>query len=279
MKKILKITNLIGLISLVLLTFYSCNKNDDLVTKDAMKGGLVIPITANVPYKLGATIVIPVKIVLPQGPGITKVEVWNSYSDATTGASTNMVLMKTVDVNGSNGSKNDTISFDVDYASLKAGLLLNGNPLPAETELAIGSAWTLVYISYVDGRKVVNNATTNIGVANAYAGLYQCDGVFHHPTAGDRTINEEKYLSALSAYEVSSTAGDLGPNYPVKFTVNPVDNSVVVTELAPNPYTMLMQDGFNSRFEPSTGKFYVWYYYVGATGNRRMDEVYTPIGK
>jgi len=279
MKKILKITNLIGIISLVLFTFYSCNKSDDLTSDNAMKGGLVSPITSNVPYKLGTTTTIPITVAIPQGPGITKIEVWNSYSDATSGNSTNKVLMKTVELNGSNASTADTISYSVNYADLIAGLLLDGVALPAETELAIGSAWTLEYVTYVGGRKIVNNATTNIGVANAYAGLYQCDGVFHHPTAGDRTINEEKYLAAISAYEVSSTLGDLGPNYPIKFIVNPVDNTVTVVEIAPTAFAIIMQSDKVSSYDPATGKFTVWYYYVGASGNRVVDEVYTPLGK
>ncbi|MEI6575005.1 MAG: DUF4361 domain-containing protein [Bacteroidota bacterium] len=280
MKKILKITSLISILSVVLFSFYSCNKNDDLVTENAKTGGLVNPLTANVPYKLGVTTTVAVTVAIPQGPGIDKIELYNTYTDAVTGNSSNRMLMKTIAIGSANASKNDTISYTVSYAELIAGLTIDGNPMPAnELLLAIGSGWTLEYVTYVGGRAVTNNATTNVGVANAYAGLYQCDGVFHHPTAGDRIINAEKFLSAISAYEVSSTLGDLGPNYPIKFTVNPTDNSVVVNELPPTAYTVLMQADSNSRYDPATGMFHVFYYYVGATGNRRVDEHYTPIGK
>jgi len=64
-----------------------------------------------------------------------------------------------------------------------------------------------------DGRKVINNSTTNIGVANQYAGTYQVDGIFHHPTAGDRPINEEKFLTPIDAYTCWTTLGDLGAGY------------------------------------------------------------------
>ncbi len=279
MRKLLRITSAIGLIALVMLSFYSCNKNEDLVTADAKEGGLVIPVTSNVPYKLGNTTNVDIEVLVPVGPAVTSIEIMNTYTDATDGTASNQVLMKTVSIGGANSSGDHTFTYSVNYAELKNGITLNGNPLPAdETQLAIGSDWTLVYVCVMeDGSKVINNATTKIGVANLYAGNYQCDGVFHHPTAGDRTINEEKFLSAISAYEVSSTLGDLGPNYPVKFIVNPADNSVTVVELPPTAFAIAMQPGFDSKYDPATGKFHVWYQYEGSNGTRKIDEVYTPL--
>ena len=267
------------LLGLIVLVFAACNKNEDLLTKDAVEGGLVVPVTANVPYKLANTPTVKITIKGVTGPAIQSIQVYNSYTSKniqdTANPVSNEVLLKTITPEGSN------FTYTLTYADLKQGLLLGSNPLPDdETLLGIGSSWTLRYISIMakDGRKVINNATTVVSVANIYAGNYHCAGTFHHPTAGDRAINEDKFLSAISAYEVTSTTGDLGKDYPLKIVVNPADNSCTVVKLDPNPYDLFMQVGKDSHYDPSTGKFYLWYFYVGANGmSRVIDEVYTPL--
>ena len=278
MRKLLRITSAVGLIALVMLSFYSCNKNEDLTTADAKEGGLVIPVTTNVPYKLGNTPTVDIEVLVPVGPAISSIEIMNTYTDATDGSKSNSVLMKTVSVGGANSGEDFTLNYTVTYADLKNGISLNGNPLPSdETLLAIGSNWTLVYVCVLeDGSKIINNATTKIGVANLYAGSYHVTGTFIHPVNGPRDIDEDKDLSALGAYDVQSTLGDLGPNYPIKVTVNPVDNSCTVVELPPTTFAIAMTLTQNSRFEPSTGKFYLYYQYEGSTGTRKIEEVYTP---
>ncbi|HNY02563.1 MAG TPA: DUF4361 domain-containing protein [Bacteroidales bacterium] len=277
MKRITNISRWALMMGAVLLVVAACNKNEDLVTKDAQEGGLIVPVTTNFAYKLANTPQVDVTLKAPVGPAIQKIEVYNSYTSAdvadTAHPVSNEVLIKTI----TPGSGD--ITFTLTYADLKNGLTLGTTPLPDdETKLGIGSNWTLRYVSYMaaDGRKVINNNKTVISVANIYAGLYQCTGVFHHPTAGDRTINEEKYLTAISAYEVTSTTGDLGADYPLKIIVNPTDNTCTVEKLDPNPYDLFMQAGKDSHYDPATGKFYLWYYYVGSTGNRVIDEEYTP---
>jgi hypothetical protein len=279
MRKLLRITSAIGLIALVMLSFYSCNKNEDLVTADAKEGGLVIPVTTSVPYKLGNTPSVDVEVLIPVGPAITSVEIMNTYTDATDGSKSNQVKMKTVSIGGANSSGDHSFTFNITYTDLKNGILLNGNPLPAdETTLAIGSNWNLVYVCVMeDGSKVINNASTKIGVANLYAGSYHVTGQFIHPVNGPRDIDEDKDLSALGAYDVQSTLGDLGPNYPIKVTVNPVDNSCTVVELPPTTMVIQMTLTQNSRYEPSTGKFYLYYQYEGSTGTRVVEEEYTPL--
>ncbi|MCX6270188.1 MAG: hypothetical protein NTU44_03040 [Bacteroidetes bacterium] len=110
-----------------------------------------------------------------------------------------------------------------------------------------------------------------------FAGLYHCDGVFNHPTAGPRIIDEDKNLTAVSDYQVTSTVGDLGINFPMIITINPADFSCTLQKTGSNPYDLYMTAGQNSRYEPSDGKFYLYYYYIGATGNRVIEETYTPI--
>ena len=255
----------------------SCNESEDLVTKDAKTGGLVVP-TASVPYKLGATPTVDIDLTVPQGPGIVAIEVYNKYIDAANSLESNQVLMKTIDVASANSAEELASNYSITYADLIKDLLVDGVALSAdETLLPIGNSWELSYVSVMeDGRKVVNNATTNIAVANIYAGFYDCVGVFTHPTAGPRPINEKKFLTPLSAYSCRIPAGDLGASgYSVVITVDPVTNDVSFSGGAPTD--MYPSSTERSYYEPSTGKFYLHYFYVGGTGNRVIDETYTPV--
>lgn len=259
------------------LLFSACNKSEDLVTADSQTGGLVVP-TSSIPYKLGATPVVDITIEIPMGPGIVSIEVYNMYTQTATGIQSNQVLMQTVDVGMANATEMVTKTLSITYNDLKKDLVLDGAGLPSdETLLPIGDKWQLSYVSVMeDGRKVVNNGTTDISVANIYAGFYQCTGVFHHPTAGDRPINEEKFLTPLSAYSCSLPAGDLGSaGYSVTITVDPATNDVSFSDGA--PVEMLPQTDKRSYYDPDTKKFYLYYFYVGGSGNRVIDEEYTPL--
>lgn len=257
--------------------FSACNKSEDLVTKDAKTGGLVIP-SGSIPYKLGATPTVNISVTIPMGPGIASIEVYNKYISLAAGSESNQVLMSTIDVASANVTEEIVKTFTITYADLKKDLVLDGGSLPSdETLLPIGDSWELSYISVMaDGRRVVNNSVTGIAVANIYAGFYQCVGVFHHPTAGDRPINEEKFLTPVSAYSCSIPAGDLGSSgYSVTITVDPVSNDVSFSNGV--PVDMFAQTDKRSYFDPANGHFYLYYFYVGASGNRAMDEEYTPI--
>lgn len=257
--------------------FTACNKSEDLVTDGAKTGGLVLP-TSSIPYKLGATPTVNVNVTIPQGPGIASIEVYNTYTSNVTGSVSNEVLVKTIDVASENTGGEVVKSYALTYGDLKNGIVIDGGGLPSdETLLPIGDYWTLSYIAVMaDGRKVVNNATTSISVANIYAGFYQCVGVFHHPTAGDRPINEEKFLTPLSAYSCRIPAGDLGASgYYVTITVDPVTNDVSYSDGVPTDF--FPQADKRSYYDPTNGHFYLYYYYVGGTGNRVIDEEYIPI--
>lgn len=258
--------------------FYACNKSEDLVTQDAKTGGLVIP-TSSIPYKLGATPQVNITLTIPMGPGIASIEVYNKYYGLADTTESNVVLMKTIDIASANASADLDQALTVTYADLTKDLLVEGNPLPTdELLLPIGNYWELSYVSVMaDGSKIVNNAVTDIAVANIYAGNYHVVGVFHHPTAGDRPINEDKYLTPLSAYSCGVSVGDLGSaGYSMVITVDPGTNLVtfsggVPTDIYPN------LDSVASNYDPATGGFNLFYYYIGSTGNRVIDEHYTPL--
>ncbi len=277
MKIKLNIAALAILLSIFIIS--SCNKEEDLLTANARTGGLIVP-TSGIPYKLGATPTVNVSVFIPQGPAISKIEVYNTYTGKVGGEvkSSNKALMTTFDINGENATKDVTKTFSVKYADLIKGITFNGQVLPSnEGLLPIGDYWTFNYTSILaDNNVSVNNAKTKISVANQYAGNYQCVGVFHHPTAGDRPINEEKFLTPVSAYSCTIPAGDLGSSgYAVDITVDPVTNEVSFSNGVPT--AMYKQTDKKSYFDPATGKFYLYYFYVGSTGNRVIDEEYTPI--
>lgn len=258
------------------LFFSACNESEDLVTKDAKTGGLIVP-TSSIPYKLGATPVVSIAVSIPMGPGINSIEVYNKYNDAAAGKVSESVLMKTVDISSANVKEEVAKPYTLTYADLIKGITVAGKALPAnEALLAIGNSWELSYVSVMsDGRKVLNNAKTSIAVANKYAGFYQSVGVFTHPVNGPRPINEKKFLTPLTAYSCRIPAGDLGASgYSVVITVDPATNTVTFSGGAP---TDMFASAARSYFDPATGKFYLHYFYVGGTGNRVMDEVLTPL--
>jgi hypothetical protein len=268
------------LFALITVAFSACVEPIDLVTQNAQTGGLVDPQVSNFPYKLGATTSFDVGVEVPIGPAIQSVEVSNVFVSKA-GDESNEVVMSIVDIAGANTSNVVATSFTLTYADLKSGIMVNGNPLPDnDVDLTIGDSWTLKYTAIMsdDSRKVINNATTNIGVANQYAGNYQVTGVFDHPTAGPRAINREKFLNPIDAYTCMTYVGDLSgyePDYNILIIVNP-DNSVTV-KADEGATEVIMTAGEPNEYDPATGIFTLNYYYVGGTGNRVISEVYTPL--
>jgi hypothetical protein len=272
-----KINVFILIFTMLGLLFTACNKSEDLVTADVKTGGIVSP-TSSVPYKLGNTPSIDLQVVIPQGPGITTIEVYNVYTATADGSKSAEVLMTTIDVASANATAEVTKEFTIAYADLRKDIVINGNPLPAdESLLPIGDSWTLIYRSVMaDGRSVLNNSKTKIAVANLYAGSYHCVGVFTHPTAGPRPIDEEKFLTPISAYTCNIPAGDLGGSgYAVDITVDPVTNDVSFSNGV--PVEILGSTTQRSYYDPATGHFFLHYFYIGGTGARVIDEEYTPL--
>jgi hypothetical protein len=106
-----------------------------------------------------------------------------------------------------------------------------------------------------------------------------CVGIFNHPTAGPRPINEEKFLSPVSSDRCWSTVGDLGAGYEMYITVDLGSYDCVITPGAnyalANPVANV--PGLLNVYDPVAGTFTLNYQYAGSGGNRVVDEVYTPI--
>lgn len=280
MKMLIKKTNIV-VAGLAVLLIHACVEPTDLVTANAKTGGLVNVLTSNVPYKLGATPSVEVDMLIPQGPEITAIEVYNSFVTVD-GKASNSLLMTTIDLAGANANDDVEETFNVTYADLIEGLTVDGAPLPTdEQELAIGDTWTLNYVSVMadDSREVFNNASTSIGVANQFAGTYQVDGYFTHPVAtSSRAINRKKFLTPIDGVTCLTYAGDLdsfGTDYEMYVIVNP-DNSVSIEETDNTVTEIFLSPGKDNKFDPVTKTFTLNYFY-NASAPRQISEVYTPL--
>jgi hypothetical protein len=179
MKKNIFNSKIIGLASCLAILFAisSCNE-DDLVTYDTGDFAKIAT-----PYVQIETAVISFQAGTPDyelrfnaingTKGLTEVRLYSTFTDAASGLdSDNEVLMKTYTITE---PKIERISETITYDVLKAGLTVDGAPLPAsELDLAIGSGWSIRFEgTYGDGTTGNLPGSINVGVLHRFAGLYK----------------------------------------------------------------------------------------------------------
>jgi len=269
----------------------ACQKNEDLLTADAKTGGLAVP-TKSIPYLLGATPKIDVTVKIPQGPGITSIEVYNIYLRKSDTTYSDKVLMKTLDVASANATEDVTKTLTLVYADLIKGITVGGVALPAdENLLPIGDNFTLTYVSVMaDGaRKVLNNGKTSIDVANRWVGSYLMKG--YTLRAGDPVLTgnwtANWKLSTVSAYSVQfwatqrwadgSTVGGIGPWILTMDVSGGPDASMPVTVSDPANSAVKNNPAYNNHYDPATKTFYISCYWGSGPTNRAATDtlVYT----
>ena len=143
----------------------------------------------------------------------------------------------------------------------------------------IGKNWVIGFkiTGVSDAKYSISNLNVGVikfNIKNKYDKTYNVKGVFNHPVNGPRNIDEDKRLLTINANTNQISVGDLGAAYTVDITIDPITNDVTYSN--GNVY-VIHPSAERSYYEPSTGKFYLHYYYVGGTGNRVIDEVYTPL--
>lgn len=110
-------------------------------------------------------------------------------------------------------------------------------------------------------------------IANPYAAKYHSSGTFIHPTAGPRTIDEDKDVKTIDCKTVTLSCGDLGGDEStwLLVTIND-DNSLTLGGglSASQPY--IPTTGKVNKYDPATKTFTLNYYYVGSGGNRVIEE-------
>ena len=110
-------------------------------------------------------------------------------------------------------------------------------------------------------------------IRNAYEGTYHSSGNFHHPTAGDRALNADKFLQTVNPNTVQTTYADLGGNgYLMQLVIN-ADNTVTIIPKGATPTTQ-SQFGTNV-YDPKTKTFTLNYKYPGSGGDRVINETLT----
>lgn len=166
----------IFLLSLFVATgMVSCEEESDVLTGDAVTGGLVQVQSKLVGYVVGNgnKFKYSAKLSVNQADIVTsQIEVYKVFNNVAGGTS-NEVLLKTVDVPTEQGVQNVEIVFT--YEDLISGLLVNNNPISTDdSKLNIGDAWTLKYVAVTSkANKNVNAATTKVAVGTRFAGKYK----------------------------------------------------------------------------------------------------------
>lgn len=102
-------------------------------------------------------------------------------------------------------------------------------------------------------------AVFGLKAKNKYDKLYHATGIFIHPTAGERAIDEDKQLQTVTANSVICNLGDLGSSgYRMILTVN-ANNTVTITKAGATP-NVDMSYGPNT-YDPATETFTLNYAY------------------
>jgi hypothetical protein len=265
----------LGLIFTVF-AFVSCDDTfTDLMTANVKTGGLVIP-TSSIPYKLGSTPNVTVTLDIPEGPGIESIEVYRTFTDKTE------VLDQTISVASANTTDDVSKEFTLTYTDLIEGLSMPAD----EGQLEIGDKWTIRYVSIMsDGRSVENANTTVIAVANFFAGSYEKDMKYFHPTAGGTypttpysAYTEKVDLVAINAYECEDWFGVWEDTH-ITIHIDPAQNYAVSLTFEDRS-DVSMGDPNNAAnvcsYDPVTGVIKLYYNYSGSGGYRIFWVVYTP---
>jgi Domain of unknown function (DUF1735)/Domain of unknown function (DUF4361) len=132
-----------------------------------------------------------------------------------------------------------------------------------------------------------------INLKNQYDADYDAVGYFYHPSAA-RTLSATKTLSTIGPNVVEATLGDLGgSNFRAFFTINNDNTLTIVAKpgAASAPYFMYTSGlpttnpGYtpqwsgsaqcNNTYDPVTRTFKVRYGYLGGTGLRVTEEIFT----
>lgn len=132
-------------------------------------------------------------------------------------------------------------------------------------------------------------------VANPYAGLYNVELRYFHPTAGgsypgtpnfnpDNPYGGVRYyknqeLLTVTGTQVVTGFGVWQSDYKMWITIKP-DNTLGLVVDPTWSYSVSLGDPFSpdkiSHYDPATGKIYLYYNYMGSGGNRIFWEIFTP---
>mgnify|MGYP006081190181 FL=1 len=154
----------------------ACVENDnDELTGGATTGGLLSVNNQLISYVVGSGATYVATGSVFQGrEQTTSIDIYKSFTNNTTGAVSNEVLLKTITIGDT--TMGATFGFDLTftYEELITDLTIDGAPLPAnDGNLNIGDYWSLRYASNTsEGDLNFNAKTTKVAVGTRYAGVY-----------------------------------------------------------------------------------------------------------
>tara|TARA_B110001469_G_scaffold115371_1_gene119893 strand:+ start:343 stop:1251 length:909 start_codon:yes stop_codon:yes gene_type:complete len=154
----------------------ACVENDnDELTGGATTGGLLSVNNQLISYVVGSGATYVATGSVFQGrEQTTSIDIYKSFTNNTTGAVSNEVLLKTITIGDT--TMGTTFGFDLTftYEELITDLTIDGAPLPAnDGNLNIGDYWSLRYASNTsEGDLNFNAKTTKVAVGTRYAGVY-----------------------------------------------------------------------------------------------------------
>lgn len=101
---------------------------------------------------------------------INTINVYSVFTDAASGAKSDEILFKSYSVGD---MLRTNFSDEITYDQLREGIVVNGNPLPAdELAVSIGSGWQLRFEGDTDTGIVPFNSTVRVAVLSRFAGIY-----------------------------------------------------------------------------------------------------------
>lgn len=158
--------------------FMACDKEqDDLVTANALEGGLVEPQNRALNYVVGDNKTYTSRIKIFQGPVKTvTVDVYKQFFSGTLG---NSQKIKLTTITPTITDYTTLASFDFTYAQLREGLTLPGGAVVPEndSQLNIGDKWILTYVSNTSEgnahENAISTAATSVTVSTRFAGTYE----------------------------------------------------------------------------------------------------------
>lgn len=224
---------------------YSCD--DDTVTYDEIAlevaDGFYRALTPTVPFVAGTDFYEIRFIVVPGVADVAQVAVYKQFTDSKTGNSSDVVLMGTYDVNSAEAAT--TIVDQLSYDDLKAGLTLNGNPLPDnDIEIGIGSSWTLTLVPLkADGSESdLANAggTINVAVLSPFAGDYLVVASAYYRINilnGAGWNGQTRFIGSINdtTFSHPNWFGPFNVAATLKFIVRSADNTVWVPKVGQVP--------------------------------------------
>lgn len=273
MKKIIHITNLSLRFSILAFAFFGCVKKDDFYKKSEGESGRqqvvqiagsdeLIQFARDVDPAIDTFALIDIRRYPSSEAGLNQpltVKLMANPSLITSYNTANGTSYVQLPVSGYTLLEDlNNITFQPGEAVKEVKIRLDKGALDLSQQYAL--AFTL---SEVGTGSAINtnfqNAIYSIGIKNQYDGDYHSTGVFHHPTAGDRDIDEDKHLSTAGPNSVVTGLGDLGSSgYEMILTVN-ADNTVTITPAGVTPN--VDQHWGANFYDPATRTFHLHYSY------------------